>query len=94
MNYDRSLLEDGQDVRLSLGGKDNTILIMKNPAYTRPEVYKLLNEGDFVSGLQKMGFKQVVFKGAVGAQLVKGVGEAVEARLEEELEKIDEDDEK
>ncbi len=56
-----NLLSQGMDVRIKLSGPGKTVMKMTYVLMSRPLVYKLTNESDFLDNLKKAGFKKVIF---------------------------------
>lgn len=59
--YERSLLNEGMDVHVSVSGKNDTTLRMKWVLMSRPLVYKIINDENNMSNLKRMGFERIVF---------------------------------
>jgi len=65
-NLETKFLDNGMDVRVSVLGKDRDILKMQYVLWGRPLIHKIteggsMDEGSFLSNLQAMGFKKVIF---------------------------------
>lgn len=58
--YERQLLDQGMDVYVSALGKSRQTLKVKWILVSRPLVYKMINDPNFVSKLREMGFKKLV----------------------------------
>jgi hypothetical protein len=58
---ERRFLSDGKDFNIRAIGEKATTLHIKWVLINRPFVYKVANEGDFLSNVKKRGFKTVVF---------------------------------
>jgi hypothetical protein len=58
--YERQLLDQGMDVYVSALGKTKQTLKVKWVLVSRPLVYKMINNPDFVSKLRELGFKKLI----------------------------------
>jgi len=58
--YERQLLDQGMDVYVSALGKTKQTLKVKWVLVSRPLVYKMINNPEFISKLREMGFKKLV----------------------------------
>lgn len=58
--YEISLLDQGMDTKVSVSGKNNTILKIKWVLMSRPLVYKLINNSETMANLKKMGFEKLI----------------------------------
>ncbi len=58
---EKNYLEKGMDVSLTLSGPDKTTIKFKYVLMSRPLVYQLTNDSEFMGNLRKAGFKKVIF---------------------------------
>jgi DNA-directed RNA polymerase subunit RPC12/RpoP len=58
---EKKMLSEGMDMTFTASGPDNTNLTIKYALMSRPLVYKLTNETDFLENMRKAGFKKVTF---------------------------------
>jgi hypothetical protein len=58
---ERNYLSKGMDVHIRLSGTEKTIMKMEYVLFSRPLVYKIVNETDFLADLKKAGFQKVIF---------------------------------
>lgn len=58
---EKKMLSEGMDFEFSVSGADKTVLRVKYVLMSRPLVYKLTNETDFLQNLKDAGFKKVIF---------------------------------
>ena len=58
---ERNYLSEGMDVHIRLSGPEKTIMKMEYVLFSRPLVYKIVNETDFLANLKKAGFQKVIF---------------------------------
>ncbi|MFZ5447991.1 MAG: hypothetical protein ACOZFS_05075 [Thermodesulfobacteriota bacterium] len=57
LNY----LEAGLDIEVSISGKNQTTITLKNILLSRPVIYKLTKDGELLSKFKSLGFKKAVF---------------------------------
>lgn len=65
-DYENNLLSQGMDVEVSLSGAEKKNINIKYVLMSRPLVYKLVNEGQFLENLKMMGFSKVVLDDGYG----------------------------
>ncbi len=58
---ERKYLSNGMDVRIFLSGPEKTIMLMEYVFMSRPLVYQITNETNFLLDLELLGFKKVIF---------------------------------
>lgn len=58
---EQEYLKKGMDVDISLSGADKSTIKFKYILISRPLVYQLMNDSDFMSNLRSAGFKKVIF---------------------------------
>jgi hypothetical protein len=58
---EETYLKKSMDVDMSVSGKNNTTLKFKYVLVSRPLVYQLQNDSDFMGDLRRMGFTKVIF---------------------------------
>lgn len=58
---EKTYLEQGMDVSVSLSGPDNTTIKLKYVLMSRPMVYKLTNDAEAMGRLRELGFKKAIF---------------------------------
>jgi hypothetical protein len=58
---EKRYLSNGMDVRITLSGPEKTIMRMEYVLMSRPLIYKITNETDFLQNLKTLGFKKVIF---------------------------------
>ena len=58
---ERKMLSEGHNFKFTISGPEKTVLTVKYVLMSRPLVYKLTNESDFLSNMREAGFKKVVF---------------------------------
>jgi hypothetical protein len=58
---EKKMLSEAMDMTFTASGPDNTNLTIKYALMSRPLVYKLTNETDFLENMRKAGFKTVIF---------------------------------
>jgi hypothetical protein len=65
INYVKQLelnyLEAGMDIEVSISGKNQTTITLKNILLSRPVIYKLTKNGELLSKFKSLGFKKAVF---------------------------------
>lgn len=54
-------LKKGMDVHIRLSGTNKTVMRLEYILMSRPLVYKIANETDFLESMEKIGFKKVIF---------------------------------
>ena len=58
---EQRMLSQGHDFEFTLGGQDKTTLTIRYVLMSRPLVYQLTNESDFLSNMRNAGFRRVIF---------------------------------
>lgn len=58
---EKVFLSSGMDVYCSTSGPGKTVMTMKWAGWTRPVVFKFVNEAQLLDGLESAGFKKAVF---------------------------------
>jgi len=58
---EQRMLSQGMDMQFTTSGADNSTLTIKYVLMSRPLVYKLTNESDFLSNMRNAGFRKVIF---------------------------------
>ena len=58
---EKKYLSQGMDVKVSVSGKDNTVLKLSYVLMSRPMVYQLTNDSNVISTLRDLGFKKAIF---------------------------------
>lgn len=58
---ERNFLSNGMDVNVRVSGPENKTIKFQYVLWSRPLVYKLVNENDFLENLQKHGYNNVIF---------------------------------
>lgn len=58
---ERKMLSEGHDFQFSLSGPEKNVLTVKYVLMSRPLVYKLTNESDFLTNMKKAGFTKIIF---------------------------------
>jgi len=64
-NYAKQLelnyLEAGMDIEVSVSGKNQTTITLKNILLSRPVIYKLNKDGELLSKFKSLGFNKAIF---------------------------------
>jgi hypothetical protein len=60
-DYERSLLDEGMDVRVSLSGKYKNHAKIRWVLLSRVSVHQIVEDGTFLAALEKIGFQKVTF---------------------------------
>ena len=60
-SLERRYLSAGMDIRVQVLGPSKTTLKLTYVLFSRPLIYKLTNEGNFLENLKQGGFKKVIF---------------------------------
>lgn len=60
-NLEIEYLKKGLDVRVTAQAKENTVLHLRFVLFSRPLIYKITNETNFLDDVRKAGFKKVIF---------------------------------
>jgi hypothetical protein len=63
---EENLLKKGMDAEVYVSGLDKTTMRIKYVLFSRPFIYKLVNEGELLDNLEKSGFKKVIFDNKFG----------------------------
>lgn len=63
---ERKMLSEGYDFTFSTSGAEDDVLTIKFVLMSRPIVYKLTNESDFLQNMKKVGLKKVIFTDGYG----------------------------
>ncbi len=58
---EKIFLRGGMDVTVSTSGPEKTVLKLDYVLWSRPLIYKFVNENNFLDGPKKTGFKKVIF---------------------------------
>ena len=58
---ERFYLSNNLDTHISVRGKFNTIITIECVLFNRPLIYKLVNEGDYLQTLKKVGYEKAIF---------------------------------
>lgn len=58
---ERNYLEKNMDVTVTVSGPNNTTIKLKYVLISRPLVYQLTNDSEFMGNLRSAGFKKVIF---------------------------------
>lgn len=58
---ERNFLSQGMDVYIHLSGSKKTVIKLEYVLFSRPLIYKIANETNFLQNLREAGFKKVIF---------------------------------